>query len=292
MRTVKEIKRAMTDQFMSNEEMIESYGLQPNQSFEDQFSVVSIESIWFDIMAIIHFVLEQLFETHKTETYTAIANQKRHKAADVRQRLLDFQLGFPLIPGTDEFFNGSKSEEEIEASKIIKYAAVVESNDEKRVICKIATETNDELSPIAENDLEAVAKYVKEIKPAGVPYTLINYLPDLLVLKIRIVRDPLVLDSNGIHRVDGSEPVKDALKEFMKELPFNGELIIQELANKLEKTEGVKIVSVDYVQTAWINPETGNYNDFEGIDIRKIAESGYFKIDWDNSLNTIDYGTV
>lgn len=252
-------------------------------------------SVWRNIVWIVAYMIDllrQMFETHKTETYTAIANQKRHKAADVRQRLLDFQLGFPLIPGTDQFFNGSKSEEEIEASKIIKYAAVVESADEKRVICKIATEIDDELAPIDENDLEAVAKYVKEIKPAGVPYTLINYLPDLLVLKIRIVRDPLVLNSNGTHRVDGSEPVKDALKEFMKELPFNGELVIQELANKLEKTEGVKIVSIDYAQTAWINPETGNYNDFEGIDIRKIAESGYFKIDWDNSLNTIDYGTV
>lgn len=252
-------------------------------------------SVWRNIVWIVAYMIDllrQMFETHKTETYTAIANQKRHKAADVRQRLLDFQLGFPLIPGTDEFFNGSKSEEEIEASKIIKYAAVVESADEKRVICKIATEIDDELAPIPEEHMEAVGAYVKEIKPAGVPYTLINYLPDLLVLKIRIVRDPLVLNSNGTHRVDGSEPVKDALKAFMKELPFNGELVIQELANKLEKTEGVKIVSVDYAQTAWLNPETGNYNDFEGIDIRKIAESGYFKIDWENELNTIDYAAT
>lgn len=252
-------------------------------------------SVWRNIVWIVAYLIDllrQMFEVHKTETYTAIANQKRHKAADVRQRLLDFQLGFPLRPGTDEFFNGSKTQEQIDASKIIKYAAVVESTDEKRVICKIATEIDDELAPIPEEHMEAVGDYVKEIKPAGVPYNLINYLPDLLVLKIRIVRDPLVLNSNGTHRVDGSEPVKDALKEFMKELPFNGELVIQELANKLEKTEGVKIVSVDYAQTAWLNPETGNYNDFAGIDIRKIAESGYFKIDWSNPLNNINYGAV
>lgn len=292
MARLKEIKKAMTDRFMANAEMQSAYGFDSAQPFEEQFSKVSFENVLFDILSILHLILAQLFDAHKAETYAAIANQKRHKASDIRQRLLNFQLGFPLIPGTDEFFNGAISEGEIEASKIIKYAAVVESTDEKRVICKIATEINDELAPIDENDLEAVAAYIKEIKPAGVPYTLINYLPDLLVLKIRIVRDPLVLTSGGIHRVNGREPVKDALKEFMKELPFNGELVVQELANKLENTEGVKIVSVDYAQSAWLNADTGIYNDFEAIDIRKTAESGYFKIDWENPLNIIDYGAV
>lgn len=277
----------MTDQFMSNEEMIESYGLQPNQSFEDQFSVVSIESIWFDIMAIIHFVLEQLFETHKTETYTAIANQKRHKAADVRQRLLDFQLGFPLRPGTDEFFNGSISEEEIEASKIIKYAAVVESADEKRVICKIATEIDDELAPIPEEHMEAVGAYVKEIKPPGVPYTVINYLPDLLRLNIRIFRDPLVLTGGGVHRVTGLKPVEIALSEFMKELPFDGELRLQDLANKLENTEGVSLVQIDSAETAWLDAGSGQYGDYTAVDVRVVPESGYFKIEDYNGISYV-----
>ena len=238
-------------------------------------------SDWKEFAWIISYIchlLSQMFTTHKEETETAIRNQKVHRSPLIRQTLLDFQYGFSLIPGTDEWMNGTATDEEIETSKIIKYAAVVESDDEKRVICKIATENDDELSPITEEQLEAVVEFVKEIKPPGVPYTVINYLPDLLRLNIRIFRDPLVLTANGIHRVNGTKPVEVALMQFMKELPFNGELQLQELANKLEASDGGRLVQVDSAETAWLDADNGSYGDFEAIDVRTIPASGYFKI--------------
>lgn len=238
-------------------------------------------SVWRNFIYIIAFaidLLRQMFETHKTELNELIATKKIHSGIWIREQLLGFQLGFTLVPGTDRWYNTGKTEAEIEASKIIKYAAVTESVDEKRVICKIAGETDGELAPLGESEIEAVGNWLMKIKAAGVPYTVINYLPDLLQLNITIYRDPLVLTQSGTHRISGKEVVKDALKEFMKELPFNGELRIQELSNKLEQTEGVNLVSVGSVLSSWINPETGNYGDWEAVQVRKIAESGYFKI--------------
>lgn len=285
MRTRAEIKREIVDAFMANEEMQQRYGFDPNQSFESQFSLVSYENVLFEIIAFSHYILEQIFGVHKRELDELIASKKLHNGIWIREQLLNFQYGFTLIPGTDIWNNVGKTEAEILQSKIIKYAAVTESSNEKRVICKVATEIDGELQPLTSDEIEAVSEWLMQIKAAGVPYTLINYLPDLLQLNIRIYRDPLVLTSNGVHRVDGTKPVEDALKAFMKELPFNGELRLQDLSNKLEQTEGVNLVQIDSVLTSWIDAGLGNYGDWEVVDVRKVPESGYFKIEDFNGIN-------
>jgi hypothetical protein len=50
-----------------------------------------------------------------------------------------------LIADTDQFDNTGYTPEQIEASKIIKYAAVTESDAESRLIIKVATENADEV---------------------------------------------------------------------------------------------------------------------------------------------------
>lgn len=252
-------------------------------------------SVWGNIVWITAYaidLLRQLFSTHKTEMENLLLTQKRHRAADIRRRLLNFQLGDALIPETDEYDNSNQSELDVEAKKIIKYAAVTESADEKRVICKIATEQDGELSQIDEDDIDAVREYVSIIKAAGVPYTVINYPADKLVLKLRIFRDPLIINSQGMDRNTGKESVKDALKEYMKELPFDGTLVLQDLCNKLESVEGVRIAQLDYALTAWLNAETENYGEYLAIDVRKTPESGYFKLDFDHPDMIIDFTNI
>lgn len=246
-------------------------------------------SVWRNFIYIIAFaidLLRQMYETHKTELNDLIATKKLHSGIWIREQLLGFQLGFPLVSGTDRWNNTGKTEAEIEASKIIKYAAVTESVDEKRVICKIAGETDGELAPLDLDQIEAVSSWLLQIKAAGVPYTVINYFPDRLALTIQIFRDPLILTDTGVHRITGKKVVEEALQEFMKELPFNGELRIQNLSNKLEGTEGVHLVNIQQVQTCWIDPTSDTYGDWEAISVRKIPESGYFKIE---DFNNITY---
>ncbi len=241
-------------------------------------SKTAIWRLWIFVMAFAIYTLELIFDNHKEELSGKIRSQKTHKAPWVRGMLLNFQYGFDLIGETDLFDNQGYTQDQIEASKIIKYAAVTESVDEKRLICKIATESNGELSPLSDTQIDAVKGWLKQVKAAGIPYTVINYLPDLLQLHIRIFRDPLVLDAGGVHRVTGKKPVEEALKDFMRELPFDGELRLQDLANKLEQTDGVHLVEIDSAQSAWIDATTNNYGAFTLIDVRRVPVSGYFKI--------------
>lgn len=159
----------------------------------------------------------------------------------------------------------------------MKYAAVVEAEDEKRLVIKIATETGDELQPITPQQEESFKAYMSRIKDAGVPITIVNYLPDVLRLHIRVFRNPLVLDANGTNILDGSKPVETAIKQYLKDLPFNGELILQELINAIEVSDGVEIVQLDAAETNW-TPE-GDAGTMQPIDVSTIPVSGYFKIE-------------
>lgn len=286
------IKNEMTSNFMSNEVLASYYNFPVNASFEAQFSIYSLENILFNIVAFSIYLLELLFDKHREEVTELLYNQKSGRAPWYRFKALAFQYGHDLIADQDIYNNDGFTDEQIEDSKIIKYSAVTESEDESRVIIKIAGITDEELSPLPPEQIESVIAYFQEIRYAGVQLTIINYLPDELYLNLRIYRDPLVIDANGMSILDGNYPVIDAIQEFMRELPFNGEFIIQSFVDKLQGVSGVHIAHVISVNTAFIDPIANDYGVPQNVDVKTIPESGYFKfIDptVQGSLSNIEY---
>lgn len=191
-----------------------------------------------------------------------------------------------MIEDSDQFNNENHTPEEIENSKIIKYAAVVESTSESRLIVKIATENGSELQPITEQQKESFDEYINEIKDAGVKITTINYLPDILKLNLKIYRNPLVIDENGQSILTGKKVVEEAIKDYLKRLPFNGELVLAHLIDALQMVEGVEIPHLITAESKWIDAETNGYGDFQPIDVKTIPVSGYFKME---DFNGIEY---
>ncbi len=278
-RTITEIKKEMTDAFMADATIIEAYGLDVNKTFDRQFSKVSLESIFFYIVSFTVWFLEKLFDLHKQDVDASLETLMPHTARWYRTKALAFQYGFDLLVDSDKFDNTGYTDEQIEDSMIVKYSAVVETQDESRLVVKIATEDETEtLTPVTVEQLTAFTGYMAEVKDAGVRVTVINYLPDRLKLNLRIVRDPLVLDANGMHLVYANFPVNEAIQEFMKELPFNGELSLQSLVDKIQAADGVKDLNLDLAQTAWIDAETDTYGNWGDIDISTIPVSGYFYV--------------
>ena len=289
-RTVTDIKKSITTTFVNNSTVQSWYGLDSEKTFEDQFSLVSFENVFFDILTYIIWTLEILFDVHKSEVSEIISTLKPHTARWYRQKALDFQFGFDLIEDTDVYQTEGYSDEQIAAAKIIKYAAVTEATTESRLIIKIATEdTATKLAPITTAQFNAFVPYIEEIKDAGVKITVINYLPDILRLQLQIYYDPLVLTAEGVSIATVNKPVEIALQEFMKELPFNGELILANLIDKLQQTEGVKIPHLVQAQTKWINDDGTTYGDWENIAVKKIPTSGYFEIENYNYITYIPY---
>lgn len=248
-------------------------------------SKVAIWRLWVYIIAVAIWSLEKLFDQHRADIDKRLASLKPHTARWYRSKALAFQYGFDLLPDSDKFNNTGHTEEQIEASKIVKYSAVIESKNEGRLIVKIAGEQGDTLQPITDAQKQAFEAYLQEIKDAGVRLSVVNYQPDILHLQMKIVYDPLVLDSNGQSILHATHPVEKAIKSYLKRLPFNGELVLAHLIDALQQAEGVKIPHLVLAQSKNIT-SGGDYGAFETIEISKIPTAGYFTID---NFNDITY---
>ena len=248
-------------------------------------SKVAIWRLWVYIIAVAIWSLEKLFDQHRADIDKRLAELKPHTARWYRSKALAFQYGFDLLPDSDKFNNVGHIEEQIEASKIVKYSAVIESKNEGRLIVKIAGEQGELLQPITDAQKQAFEAYLQEIKDAGVRLSVVNYQPDVLHLQMKIIYDPLVLDSNGQSIIHATKPVEETIKSYLKRLPFNGELVLAHLIDALQQAEGVKIPHLVLAQSKNIT-SSGEYGAFETIEISKIPTAGYFTID---NFNDITY---
>jgi hypothetical protein len=258
-------------------EIIADIKANENLAAFDFTSIIAIYYRYAVVMSYAIWLLEKLFDTHKDELSTALAQQKSGTKTWYRTKALAFQYGFNLLTDSDVFDNSAATAEQISNSKIVKYAAVVEGVD-SRVVIKIAGETSGVLAPITVPQSEAFQAYIEEIRFAGVETTVINYTPDKLYLTLKIYRDPLLIDANGSSILNGGKPVETAIKEYMKELPFNGELVLAHLVDKLQGVEGVLIPHIVSAQSSWIDATTNGYGTAQPINVKTIPVSGYFEV--------------
>lgn len=241
----------------------------------------SKSAIWRLIIYIVSFsifTLEKLFDLHVADVDNKLALLMPHTKLWYRQKALAFQLGFALVTDADYYDNSLVDPQVVEDSRIIKYSAVTESQVDSRIIIKIATEVGGKLQPITAPQKESFDEYISEIKDAGVQISVINFLPDLLYLTIRIFRDPLVIDAEGNSILSGGKPVEEAIKAYLKNLPFDGELVLAHLTDSLQKVPGVVIPQIDAALSSWIDADTNGYGNAESINVRTIPVSGYFEI--------------
>ncbi|MBP4139615.1 nucleotidyltransferase, partial [Flavobacterium sp. P7388] len=122
-RTRTQIKTEITTPFMANESLAVKYGFALGASFDAEFSLVSLENILFEIVALAMFIHEQFFDQHAKEVDERLSNEKPGTLPWYRTMALRFQYGFDLAPQKDYFDNGTATPEQIESSKIIKYSA-------------------------------------------------------------------------------------------------------------------------------------------------------------------------
>jgi len=277
-RTKTEIKENITTSFMEHQTIRTVYGFSVGASFDDTFSKTSLENLFFGIIAYAIFIHEHIFDKHKQEIDQSLSTQKRGTLSWYHTMALRFQYGFELIIDSDQYDNTGISDEIIQESQIVRYAAVNESQSDSRVIIKIATQENEMLKPITPEQQTSFEAYINEIKFAGVKTTVINYLPDRLYLNMTIIRDPLVINSQGVSILEGNKPVERAILDYLRKLPFNGEFVLAHLVDRLQQVQGVRIPHISEAKSSWIDPAIGDYGTPIAIHIRTIPTSGYFTI--------------
>jgi len=189
---------------------------------------------------------------------------------------LAFQYGFDLLDDSDKFDNTGYTDDEIEASKIIKYCSVKESIESNRLTIKVAGESGDTLEPLDETQKTAFLQYMSEVKYAGVKLNVVNNPADKLLLNMQIYRDVLVIDENGVSILNGDKPVEKAIRSYMKALPFDGELVLNDLIAHLRAVEGVKNANITIATSSFYNTGTNAYTAFQPINVKTIPVAWLF----------------
>lgn len=267
-RTIDTINNDLKQAFMQDTTLAEKYGFTAGANFADTFSRFSIESIILYIVAASIWTLEKLFDTHTAEVTDYIATMKPHSLRWYVEKAKAFMYGVPLIDGSDQYDTTNLTNEQIAEKKIVTFAACTEAN--ATLYLKVAKAGP---APLTTDEKAAFVAYLHEIKDAGVRIDVISENGDYLKLQMVIYYDPLLINAKGESKGTGNKVVEDAIKNYIENIPFNGEFRKNELEDAIQAVDGVVMVEFERAE----HSETGDDDTFEEVIPYCKPTSGYFK---------------
>lgn len=279
-RTVEEIKKDMTAEFMKMEAVKSRYGLDGSKSFADCFSMASLENIIFYVFAVAVWALEKLFDLHRADVDARIEQLEPHTLRWYVSKAKAYMQGQKLVTDCDYYDTEGMTEQDIAAAKVVKYAVATESNTV--VYIKVAREVDGNPAALTAGQLEGLTSYMNEIKDAGVSVQLRNEPADQMRISLLIYYDPtlLIIDANGNGNQNGKDPVRETTKQVIENLPFNGMFRKSDLMAALQALPCVEVADIKSVKVKPRN--SAEWQTVEGYD---RPFSGYYSID----ALTVDY---
>lgn len=279
-RTVEEIKKDMTAEFMKMEAVKSRYGLDGSKSIADCFSMASLENIIFYVFAVAVWALEKLFDLHRADVDARIEQLEPHTLRWYVSKAKAYMQGQKLVTDCDYYDTEGMTEQDIAAARVVKYAVATESNTV--VYIKVAREVDGNPAALTAGQLEGLTSYMNEIKDAGVSVQLRNEPADQMRIDLLIYYDPtlLIIDANGNGSQNGKDPVRETTKQVIENLPFNGMFRKSDLMAALQALPCVEVADIKSVK---VKPRNGaEWQTVEGYD---RPFSGYYSID----ALTVDY---
>ncbi len=271
-KTVAQIKAEMTTAYMADETVAAKYGFTVGASFEETFSKVSLESIIFYVVACCVWTLESLFDIHKKDVADLLETKKPHRLKWYRDKALAFQYGRSLKEDTDTY------DEIVDSEKVVKYASAVEYQG--RLYIKVAKGTASDKQPLSPAEFTALIAYFNDVKDAGVVLEVVNLPADHMQLSMDVYYDPMVFAPSGLRLDTGEDTVRNAIKDYLQNLPFNGEYRNAALVDKLQALDGVVIPELLTAKTVSDAAYKAAVDVKPWADIlaKSLPESGYYKV--------------
>ena len=279
MRTIDEIKQEMQEAFMLNGTLAAAYGFETGTAFSSVFSKVSLENLLLYIVAVGIYALEALFREHKADVDAAIDETLPHRPKWYRDKVFQFMQGKTLTEDTDRYDTTGMTDEDIEAARVVKYAAATESADASLLTIKVAGETDGERTPLDAATETQLLAYLGEVKDAGVRIALVNQEADQFRCTVNIYYDAMLTSAT----VEAA--CRKAIGRYIQNLPFNGEYTNMALIDALQQVEGVRIAELKDASVRVAGEQT-----LTAIDARHRPVAGYMKAETaDVTLNMIVY---
>lgn len=234
-RTISEIKRTMIDAFMANPYIREQYGLAEGSTFDGSFSVVSLESIIFYIIATCCHVMECLFDRHREDVDDKISRALVASVPWYYKMARQFQYGDALI------FDDATSQYRYpiidESKQLVRYVAV---RDRGTSIQILASADKDGIpSPLSNDVLAAFKQYLSRVKIAGVVLNVRSLPADSLQIHVTVKVDPLIISTSGIRISDGVRPVETTINDYLRDITYGGTFNKTKLIDAIQGVEGV-----------------------------------------------------
>ena len=257
-RSISEIKKSMTDEFMADEAVRELYGLEPGRSFAECFSVVSVENVLFYAVAACCHLLEVFFDDHKREVDEKISRAVVASVPWYHKMALMFQHGDRLV--LDETTQQFVYEEKMPQKRIVKYVAVKDRGTSIQML--VAGEKDGRPVPLDENVLTAFKSYMNRVKIAGVILAIRSLPADLITVRAMIYIDPMVIGRDGTRIEDGSRPVEVAVENYLQGIVYGGTFNKTRLVDAIQAVEGV--ADVELMECACSTDGGGSYKVITG----------------------------
>jgi hypothetical protein len=279
-RTLNEIYDQLTTNFVNNATIQQRYGLTPGQTFDQQFSKVSLEAALFHVVSYSIWILESLFDKHVTWINNRAKEIITGNTPWYARIALEYQHGDALVWNSDK---GVYEYAEIDESiQIVKYAKAIDSSI---VLIKVAKDNGGVPEKLDAAQLNALTAYMDKRKFAGVKLDIVSRDADELRVFYNVYYDPLVMNADGSLISDPSIfPVEDTIRNYIKNLPFDGRFNITELTDNIQLSEGA------------VNPIFQNCagksgtQTYQAITDYYSSNAGYMVIDANYPLsNTITY---
>jgi len=159
------------------------------------------------------------------------------------------------------------------------------------VFMKVAKDDGENIGPLTATEQDKLKEFIKRIKDAGNQVQVTSIPGDLLSLELEVYVDPLIIyvntdtdvvdENNGLLIADGeTKPVEDAIKNYLKNIEFNGALVKTFLIDAVQKANGVNIPvfkefragahSLDEISTTNTSPINEEFY---------IPNAGYFNLE-------------
>ncbi len=235
MRTIEQIKESIAADFMRNEHVAELFAFTPGDSFTAHFSKVSVIGILFYIFAVAAWTLEKLLDTYRGEVDARIEEIIPHRPRWYRDKVLAFMKGKTLVADTDRYDTEGMTEDAIAAARVVKHAVAAESADASLLTIKVAGEESGRRCRLDAETEAQLKAYIAEIKDAGVRTALVNTDPDRFSCQVEIYYDPMLVAETV------ETACREAVRNYIENLPFNGEYTNMALVDALQAIEGVRI---------------------------------------------------
>ena len=209
--------------------------INPAKEFDEQFSILSVESLLFYAMAYCMMLLEKIFNDRTAELEAKFTSLRPHTIGWYVAKIKAFQYNVTLPIDTDVYPTIN------EEKQIVKYCSATTTQGVLNI--KIAGADNSG-RPVKLSDssseyplaLKMITAYINRVKDAGVHFVLSSGEADKFSCKLLVHYDPL-------HNIT-VKTIKDNITKYLSSMPFDGVYSNMALIDTLQAVEGVKVAEV------------------------------------------------